>query len=45
MVDVEVKDSHLTPLESLDVAAQRLSIVRYVFLVQIEDGILSLIHI
>lgn len=41
MVDVEVKDSHLTPLESLDVAAQRLSIVRYVFLVQIEDGISS----
>lgn len=28
-------------LDALDVAAERLSIVRYVFLVQIEDGIAS----
>ncbi|MFU0469043.1 phosphoribosylglycinamide synthetase [Gardnerella vaginalis] len=39
MVNMDEKSSCLTPLEALDVAAERLSIVRYVFLVQIEDGI------
>lgn len=34
-------DVNLTPVEALNIAAERLSIVRYVFLVQIEDGIAS----
>lgn len=34
-------DVNMTPAEALDIAAERLSIVRYVFLVQIEDGIAS----
>ncbi|EFH27424.1 phosphoribosylglycinamide synthetase [Gardnerella sp. KA00243] len=41
MVNMDEKTSCLTPLEALDIAAERLSIVRYVFLVQIEDGIAS----
>ena len=34
-------DVNMTPAEALDIAAERLSIVRYVFLVQIEEGIAS----
>ena len=44
--DMPKNDVNITPAEALNIAAERLSIVRYVFLVQIEDGIaLSLIHI
>lgn len=34
-------DKNMTLVEALNIAAERLSIVRYVFLVQIEDGIAS----
>ena len=39
--DMPNNDVNMTPAEALDIAAERLSIVRYVFLVQIEDGIAS----
>ncbi|MFU0662725.1 phosphoribosylglycinamide synthetase [Gardnerella vaginalis] len=37
--DIPDNNVNMTPAEALDIAAERLSIVRYVFLVQIEDGI------
>ncbi len=39
--DMPKNDVNITPAEALNIAAERLSIVRYVFLVQIEDGIAS----